>query len=284
MQKIIKRVISLIRRHATDNSSGAIALFATWIDYLEDRITRNASYRDLSYGRNIERVIRELRLNGIYVQRDFWSSDKCYEARKEIDRLIDEYPEAIHPAAKSDKRIYGANNASNLIKEFAENADLISIASAYNQETTDNAFTLGAAMEAKSENAGSGEGWHRDAFFRQFKAILYLTDVGIDNGPFQRLRDSHKLWSILRDMKSAGLSYMQNRLDTEELKKILSYDESRLETYEAPAGTLILVDTSSIHRGMPMTKGWRYALTNYYFPVRSINSELYKKFKVLNRN
>ena len=46
----------------------------------------------------------------------------------------------------------------------------------------------------------------------------------------------------------------------------------------AKAGTLILVDTSSIHRGMPIIAGVRYALTNYFYPKRLIDQELFKQF------
>ena len=45
-------------------------------------------------------------------------------------------------------------------------------------------------------------------------------------------------------------------------------------------GTLILVDTSTLHRGR-IKKGTRYALTNYYYTINQINKELFKKFKVI---
>ena len=49
-------------------------------------------------------------------------------------------------------------------------------------------------------------------------------------------------------------------------------------------GTLILVDTSTLHRGAPIKKGIRYGFTNYYYTVNQINKELYKKFKVIREN
>ena len=37
-------------------------------------------------------------------------------------------------------------------------------------------------------------------------------------------------------------------------------------------GTLILVDTSLIHRGKPIEDGTRYAITNYWYPRNSIKN------------
>jgi hypothetical protein len=136
-------------------------------------------------------------------------------------------------------------------------------------------------MPAASGNQGSGEGWHRDAFLRQFKAILYLSDVGPKNGPFQFVKDSYQPGQVLRDIWKGGLRYMQYRLSELEVDRIIEGSPERLSTYTAKAGTLILVDTSSIHRGMPIQTGTRYALTNYYFPAQNIDAALFEKFKVL---
>ena len=136
-------------------------------------------------------------------------------------------------------------------------------------------------MPAEPGNQGSGEGWHRDAFMRQFKAILYLSDVGPDNGPFQFVKDSYRPRQVLRDIWKGGLRYMQNRLSEPEVERILMGSPDRLCTYTAKAGTLILVDTSSIHRGMPIENGTRYALTNYYFLLQDIGAAMFEKFKVL---
>ena len=43
---------------------------------------------------------------------------------------------------------------------------------------------------------GSGNGWHRDELFYKYrytKAMIYLNDVNLNNGPFQYLEKSHKI-------------------------------------------------------------------------------------------
>ena len=108
-----------------------------------------------------------------------------------------------------------------------------------------------------------------------------MSDVTAENGPFQFLADSHKLGSVLSDIWYGNLDYMQYRIRDDQIDAILKGNASRLKTYTAKAGTLILVDTSSIHRGMPIREGVRYALTNYYFPERNIDATLFEKFRVL---
>ena len=57
--------------------------------------------------------------------------------------------------------------------------------------------------------------------------------------------------------------YPNTRFSKQEIKKLKAY---KILTIKAKAGALILVDTSLIHRGKPLQKKKRYAMTNYYFP------------------
>lgn len=274
------RVTSALRSRALKSRPGLVARLATLVDYkfFGYRLKR-ANPIDIS-GRAAA-LVAELELNGIAVIPNFWSAEDCAAARIEVDRIITEYPDYVHPAAKADKRVYGADNASELVARFANDETLREVASAYNREPTVTAFTLAAYMLASSGNQGSGEGWHRDAFLRQFKAIMYLTDVAPENGPFQIIRDSHRFPQILEDMKSGDLKYMQYRIGEDNVAAILENDDKRLLTYTGSAGTLILVDTSSVHRGKPILTESRYALTNYYYKTNDINKDVYRKFNVL---
>lgn len=222
-----------------------------------------------------------LEQDGIAVVEGYWSEKKCADARAEVDRLIEEYPSFLHGNAKADKRLYGANNVSDVIAEFADDPVLRETASAYNREPTRTAFTLAARMPYSEGNKGSGEGWHRDAFFRQFKAILYLTDVGEMNGPFQFISGSHRADQVVKDMWEGRLGYKQYRLQDSQVDRILKRSPERLNTMTAKAGTMLLIDTSSIHRGVPIKAGERYALTNYCFPERHIDNSMMEKFNVL---
>lgn len=276
-------VSSFARKLARKNVSDLATVLASWADYCqyEARLDRIGS-TSLLQGVEQE-YFADLVADGICIVDGFWDEQTCAQAEAEVDRIISQYPESLHSHAKADQRVYGANNVSNLIDSFAQHPGLRRVATAYNREHTRTAFTLAARMPAASGNKGSGEGWHRDALLRQFKAILYLSDVGPENGPFQFVKNSYQPRQVLRDIWKGGLNYMQYRLSETEVDRIIEGSPERICTYTAKAGTLILVDTSSIHRGMPIQTGTRYALTNYYFPEQNIDEALFQKFKVIKR-
>ena len=76
-----------------------------------------------------------------------------------------------------------------------------------------------------------------------------------------------------------NLDYMQYRLSEEEICKII-LKSLKKKTILGDMGTLILVDTSTIHRGSPIMNGTRYSITNYYYTLNQIDEELFKKFNV----
>ena len=124
---------------------------------------------------------------------------------------------------------------------------------------------------------GSGGGWHRDdADAKQTKAILYLSDVEMENGPFQFIEGSHKPWDIYRMAFKYNFSFGQNRFTDQELEKVIQDQPNRLKTFTGKAGTLILTDTRGLHRGMPIRKGERYALTNYNWVRTAIPEHVQK--------
>lgn len=56
--------------------------------------------------------------------------------------------------------------------------------------------------------------------------------------------------------------------ELDRLERLLQRRPQRQKTFIAPAGTLLLVNTSAIHRGQPLEHGTRYALTNYFVQRR----------------
>lgn len=224
------------------------------------------------------KIVKSLRKDGFYIYENYLTTKECELIKSEIDNFTVQFPEFINTYAKSDIRFFGAENLSKNIHRFSSDTNLELIANSYNKFSTKNAFTLAAKMTFKQGNLGSGEGWHRDAIFKQFKAIVYLTDVTDKNGPFQIIQNSQKTFQTLIDIWTAKLNYNQNRIFENEIFLLLKKNEDRLKTITAKAGTLILVDTSAIHRGKPIETGERYALTNYYFELERINSDLFEQF------
>ena len=204
--------------------------------------------------------------DGYCVIENYFDAKTCDALAQETDAIAEQYPDAIKwYSNKADRRMYGVEKASPLIAEkFGANEELVGFANTFCRASSMNAFTLAGKIKAAKGNLGSGEGWHRDDWGNQFKSIVYLTDVKEGNGPFQYIKGSHKPWQMVQDMRTAGLGPRDVRITNEQVDQILENDPAKLVTFTASKGTLILANTTGIHRGQPISKGERYALTNYF--------------------
>jgi len=137
---------------------------------------------------------------------------------------------------------------------------------------------MAGRVTAAPGNRGSGGGWHRDSFARQFKAIIYLDDVDESRGPFEYLTETTSLGSMVRDIWRGGLAYGQTRLPETQVEPLIAGRPGALRTVTGRAGTLVLADTRGIHRGMPIATGARHALTNYYFAPDVVTPSLLAHF------
>lgn len=230
-------------------------------------------------------MVKELHEKGYYILENFYPPEWCDSAKQEIDRLIIDYNDQIwKDEAESDHRVFGADRVSEFIKNFYNDSRLLSLLQTYEGKTVEEGFTLGAKLEAKKGNKGSGGGWHRDhANVKQSKSIVYLTDVNDQNGPFQYIEKSHTSFNVYKDSIQFNFDQFQNRFTDDEVNKLVQKEPRRLKTFTAKAGTVILTDTRGIHRGKPIEHGTRYALTNYLWMhtkvPRHIAQTLIKSYK-----
>lgn len=215
---------------------------------------------------------------GVFVYKDFFSSKECALFKKEFDQILDVKEHKIWTDVNgADTRCYGINRLSPVIQEqFYNNAKIVKLRELFlSQKDEDiDGFTMSNRIIAAKGNLGSGQGWHRDSVNeRQFKVILYLTDVKEENGPFQYLKGTQNKKSVLEGIINYDFKYNHNRLKEDDVQRYVDTGKYELSTLTGKAGTLIIVDTSGIHRGMPIQEGERYALTNYYYLSEKIGGE-----------
>jgi len=227
---------------------------------------------------NLKEIIDFVMKEGVFVYQDFFSSEKCALLKREFDLILHQNEHKIWKDSNgADTRCYGVDRLSKFVKEqFYYNTDIVALRELFLLQKDENidGFTMSNRVVAVEGNLGSGQGWHRDSVNkRQFKVILYLTDVSDKNGPFQYLKGTQNKKSVLEGILNYDLEYNHNRLKEEDVQQYLDTGKYELSTLTGKAGTLIVVDTSGIHRGMPIEEGERYALTNYYFLSEKVGGE-----------
>jgi hypothetical protein len=232
-----------------------------------------------------KQVVEKLHKDGIIILQDYYDKDKVSILKSEVDRLFNENKEYIWSDAEdSDHRLHGSQRKSDVIKEFNQDPYFQQLADQFLGYASFPFSTLSARLFSSINNLGSGGGWHRDTPYesKQFKSIVYLTDVGPENGPFQYVNGTQNQSSLYRNIWLHNIKHGQHRFSDDEVKKILEDKYYTLNTYTAKAGTVILVNTFGLHRGMPIQKDNRYALTNYFYKKDGFDFDLFeKKFRVI---
>ncbi len=215
----------------------------------------------------------EIREKGLCVIPNYLGLETIFQLKQEIDRVLTLRQNTTWSDEEgSDRRVFGAEQDSPLIHGFLNDSFIREVGKRYTRSRLAGGLTLAAKVEYRKGNKGSGGGWHRDSpISRQFKSMLYLSDVDPTNGPFEYLVGSHRKSSLLGLISKNLQSFRQNRFSDEEIVAILKKTGITKVQVVGGKGDLVLVDTKGIHRGAPLIQGERYALTNYYFPRRIPN-------------
>jgi hypothetical protein len=205
----------------------------------------------------------DLRSKGFFQINNFISEYEC----DDLTNIIDKHTSKKYcwrDKYDSDVRIYGIENLEKKFKNIFDRNNLYNIYKKYISVNNIYETIMAAKMVYKAENPGSGGGWHRDTTNqRQLKFILYLSDVDESNGCFQYISKSHKLKMKLKSKIVLNNSIVKQRYTHEETMLISQKLDLKLKSFVGQKGTLIVVDTSGLHRGKPMEGGVRYAVTNY---------------------
>ena len=226
-----------------------------------------------------KKYLQQLKENGIIVISNYFDKKTC---NKLIDQ-IEEFSKTKKVLSQTDEglggdlRIFDFEKFSKVAMDFSDDNSLRKIVSTYSNSNLKTKTVLaGKVTYKKSLNTNSGGDWHRDGEEKQLKAMVYLSDVKEENGPFCFIKESKNIEFKRRDGNYSffqtlffffkGLPLKPPRYKNEFIIKNPNI-KNKIYKVTATAGTLIIFDGNYIHRGDVITSGLRYSLTNYYFPV-----------------
>ena len=222
------------------------------------------------------RSISTLRRNGLISIENFLSKESCDQIATEIANRANVYTNSV--VSEPDFRIFNAENSIAALESFYSNKLLLGIGFCYLGMPLRNSGTMANIVPAGRNANGSGGSWHRDSNFPQYKALVYVSDVNlIEDGAFQYIPKSNRMKYILREIYVSKRSISDTRWTNDDL---FLFQKDLPISVTGKAGTLVLFDTSLLHRGSPNSNSFskpRVAITNYYYPIIGSIGDSYAK-------
>ena len=221
--------------------------------YLVENLKKNIMY-------DKKQILDSLNNVGICVLEDYFSESDCDQAIQDIERCLVEHEDKVQSleaeGCGGDERLFKLENQSSVAKKFGEDSFLRDLATSFCEYNSKTIQVVGAKLTYDDNMiTNSGGGWHVDSRGKQFKALVYLSDVGKNNGPYMYIPNSaNKQFNLRSD--SRGTRYLDDVVENCDIEPF---------TVVAKKGTVILTNTSNIHRGAIIKEGVRYSLTNYYY-------------------
>lgn len=211
----------------------------------------------------VNRLLKEF---GIVILDNYFSINDIETFIYEANMILKNHHNKIEKYEKeelsNDKRIFCVEKVSEYIKtKFSDNSFINSCAKRYNSKINKKTL-LNHLIFEESTTKNNGTDWFRDNHNCQFKSIMYLSDVTEKNGNFQFLTNSSKKhidFPVPRN-KSYDTIYSNDTIN----KIINSKDNVKINDITGQKGTIILVDSTYIHRENIITEGERMTLTQYF--------------------
>ena len=225
----------------------------------------------------------EFHEKGIVVLKGFLSKEDCDKLVAKMEYWFSNAENVITDELKSDSRIFGIDRIEKDYKELLDTDHINQMLNDY--LTTRSSFLMANRVKHVEGNLGSGGGWHRDSYlFPQIKLITYLSDVNEDNGPFEYIPGTHRLNNKKSDVFKGNYEFDANRSVPSRFsdKSIKAkYSQNDIFRVTGQKGTAVLVDTSGIHRGMPIKSGVRYAAQIFALCDNTVKNTLTRNIKAL---
>ena len=210
-----------------------------------------------------------LKGDGFSIIHNFYTPREIAQMESEFTRVFSEHADKIEildkEGSSNDERIFNAQSQSSILNDLVtKNSFLRKFVEQYtNQAITNDKLLLNRLTFEEGKVKNSGAGWHRDNHTCQFKTLIYLTDVSERNGNFQFIINSSPAHVGFPTPRTP--SYNTRFSDETVVKLITTNPSCSVVNIVGVKGTVVLADTTYIHRGNIIKEGERRAITQYYF-------------------
>lgn len=197
------------------------------------------------------------------------SDDICGNIKIFIDRFPESFAEINYGG--TEKRIWNSENLDSEVKSFGNLADKIMCNVFGRVAKFNNILSYRNLAIEQNESLVLGR-WHLDSLRKQYKLFCFLTDTKNTTGPLEIIPRTHKVsFKISALIKGKYLSHSDIGKSSRKYQQLDdAWVDSEMMKGEGShpilckAGSLVLVNTSAIHRARPCIEGSRYALCAYY--------------------
>lgn len=215
----------------------------------------------------IESILYLLKTYGICIMKNFYFQEEINNAINEFNKVFKENESKIEILDKedcsNDERIFHAEKYSSYLKKiFSDNELFNNIAIKYTNKRLNKKTLINKVVYENGKIKNSGAGWHRDNHDCQFKVLMYLSDVNEKNGPFQFITNSSKKYIGYPPPRTENYN---TRFHDKTIENLIEKNENcKIYDLIGEKGTVIIVDTTYIHRGKIIEEGERNAITEYF--------------------
>jgi hypothetical protein len=202
-----------------------------------------------------DEIVSHIKKNGYYIIKNYYSLEQCKNILNDLKNIPQNQ---LNMGEGKDIRVAPFENFSLGAKQFLDDTFFLEVGTKFIGSKVDKIkkrCQLGF-LKYKNGDESSGGGWHVDNHDPQFKALLYLTNVNINNGPFAIINPP---------ITSKDYDAISREKNTRFPDKIEEDYKNNINYLTGSIGDVILVNTQNIHRGTIIKEGERISLTNYYY-------------------
>lgn len=233
----------------------------------------------LSKPNELDNIKQNIMQKGYHIIPGYLNKKKCSEIIYNMNGLLHSNNGFVHAnsgikefTTGGDYRSPEFNKFDNNAKMFLDDKNLHNIfEQLYNRKIVKKRCQAGVVFHFDGIKNSSGGGWHVDNYDLQLKAMIYLTDVKSNNGPFTYINNTNNFARKKNpDLKNHRFSddIINNELILKNNANNGSNNdgnEFKIEELTGNAGDCILFRSDNIHKGKIIESGVRYSLTNYYY-------------------